>query len=412
MSTDTSAGIIDAALALGSWRVKTSRGTVSQPSFDEDVVTLSARAGLEILGRSPDVKPRCLIIATTSAPLPEPGIAPFLSEVFDLADPTQAVDVIEVAGTVSAGVGALNLAAQQVALGLGPVLVIAADARRDSSGRPLGSAAVAVLLDRNGDVGRVAPSPGSAGLFLDRWQRRDGGGVHVGDRSLDAYAPGRLSAPQTGAGETLKMHAAGPTIERVGFPGVAAPLAALLLADLADGDEIALMSTAGGVTRSTSVLLGPSWPEVAAMAVREREAGFDSAPPPEPDESGFDPFHSHPAAFRERGQTFRLEAARDPQSGRVLFPAPPAPIGNSMQRFRLGRRGVVATYARDHVYPLGSPLTMAIVDLQGGGRFYGQVADGADVRIGDQVELVLRRLHDGGGVPNYFWKIRPTESGA
>jgi uncharacterized OB-fold protein len=67
----------------------------------------------------------------------------------------------------------------------------------------------------------------------------------------------------------------------------------------------------------------------------------------------------------------------------------------------------VFTHTTDYVYPLGGPIAMAVVELDGGGRFYGQVIDGLSVELGDPVTLVLRRLHLGGGVPQYFWKIAP-----
>jgi uncharacterized OB-fold protein len=49
---------------------------------------------------------------------------------------------------------------------------------------------------------------------------------------------------------------------------------------------------------------------------------------------------------------------------------------------------------------------MAVIDVDGGGRLLVQVADAApdDVRIGARVRLTLRRLHMGGGLPNYYWK--------
>ena len=53
---------------------------------------------------------------------------------------------------------------------------------------------------------------------------------------------------------------------------------------------------------------------------------------------------------------------------------------------------------------------MAVIDLEGGGRLYLQVADAADgeVKIGTAVELTFRRLHEAGGNRNYFWKARPA----
>jgi uncharacterized OB-fold protein len=45
--------------------------------------------------------------------------------------------------------------------------------------------------------------------------------------------------------------------------------------------------------------------------------------------------------------------------------------------------------------------------MDDGGQFYGQVAIGEHVAIDDRVELVPRRLHNGGGMIQYFWKVRP-----
>jgi uncharacterized OB-fold protein len=53
-----------------------------------------------------------------------------------------------------------------------------------------------------------------------------------------------------------------------------------------------------------------------------------------------------------------------------------------------------------------SPSTgMAVVELDGGARFYGQVVPSGSVEIGQRVRLVPRRLHLGGGAVQYFWKV-------
>ena len=56
------------------------------------------------------------------------------------------------------------------------------------------------------------------------------------------------------------------------------------------------------------------------------------------------------------------------------------------------------------------PVVMASADLDGGGRFYGQLVDCApdEVSVGMEVELCFRRLHAGDGFHNYFWKMRPV----
>jgi len=52
-----------------------------------------------------------------------------------------------------------------------------------------------------------------------------------------------------------------------------------------------------------------------------------------------------------------------------------------------------------------------VAEMEGGGRFFGQLAAAppGPVHAGMPVRLVLRRLHDGGGLAHYFWKLLPTE---
>jgi uncharacterized OB-fold protein len=45
--------------------------------------------------------------------------------------------------------------------------------------------------------------------------------------------------------------------------------------------------------------------------------------------------------------------------------------------------------------------------MDDGGQFYGQVAIGEHVVIGDRVKLVPRKLHQGAGMVQYFWKVAP-----
>ena len=53
---------------------------------------------------------------------------------------------------------------------------------------------------------------------------------------------------------------------------------------------------------------------------------------------------------------------------------------------------------------------MVAADLEGGGRFYGQLTDCDPDRVdfGMPVELTFRRIHEGDEMVNYFWKFRPA----
>jgi uncharacterized OB-fold protein len=56
---------------------------------------------------------------------------------------------------------------------------------------------------------------------------------------------------------------------------------------------------------------------------------------------------------------------------------------------------------------------MAVIDADGGARLYLQIADADDIQIGDRVAFTYRRLHEGAGNRNYYWKARPIrEEGA
>jgi uncharacterized OB-fold protein len=53
---------------------------------------------------------------------------------------------------------------------------------------------------------------------------------------------------------------------------------------------------------------------------------------------------------------------------------------------------------------------MAVIDLDGGGRYLSQMTDveASEVKVGMKVEMTFRRLHEGGGFHNYCWKCRPA----
>lgn len=409
-----SAFIVDAQVSLGRWRSETRRGIVSRAAYDEDAVTMAARCGLAMLDRNPAVTPIGLIAATVSAPLPEPGVAPFLAEVLDIrsAADRPGPDVLELAGSVSAGVAAVAEAARRVTTGRGPVLVVVSDDRRDAEGRPLGAAAVALLIDAVGDVGSVTPAGSGAELFMDRWQRRDTPGVQAGDRSLDRYSPAKDFADSLDADRVLLSTASGPQIEGAGFPGCAAPLIGLFTGDATEGRDMVVASSAGGISHAVRITPGSRFSDIRHQAADEISGGLRGERPADPDESTFTPYSSQAMAYRERSQTYRLLAARNTETGGVVFPPPPAASSAGFEPYQLSRTGTVVTFARDYVYPYGGPLSMAVVELDGGGRFYGQVADQLEVEIGDRVELVLRRLHEAGNVPNYFWKIQAATAGA
>ena len=408
---DRATTLLDACMALPSTRAPGRRGHIAAGHHDEDVVTLGVRASARLLSRT-RVRPSALVLATVSSPFAEGGVAQVLAEALDLQGELL---VVEQSGTVVAGATALTVAAGLAAPGTDPVLVVAADTRRDARGRALGDAAVAALLtqDTHPDehVARVTDLGSRAELFRDRW-RRDGEARLVdADRSLRRWSPAANAARSTGDDEDVVLVGPdGPRLDRVGVLGTPG----FLVHGLVAADERPAATTVGasasGVTQVMRFEPGPRLPEVAASMRREAAGGIDR-PWPSTDGAvaGFDPYASQPRSWRDRAQDLRLVGQRDPSSGEVLFPALPASASSGLEPVPLARTGTVHTFTRDHVYPHGGPISMAVVALDGGGRFYGQVTDGDEVAVGDRVHLELRRLHDGGGLPHYYWKVALDE---
>lgn len=404
------AGVVDAILALPRNRMRRGKNTVAVGGFDDDTITLAADAALELLDRT-SAKPAALLLATVSAPLVEGGAVQMLAELTGLAG--IGLHVQEHGGTTAAAGSALVSAAALVNAGMAPVLVVAADTRRDASGIPYGDGAIAILLDTDGSVGRLAHAGSAAEAFPDRWRHVDEDGVQVGDDSLLAFGP--AAAHRTalvGDSHTNKLITVNaPSIERAGLIGCAA-LAAGLLLDSDEASPTSLVVSAGGVTHALRFEPGPGLAAASSAARAVLAAGVDGAPASVGQVTGFDPYSSGPRAWRDRHQDLNLEGVRCADCGQVLFPAPPAcPLDGpdaKLEPCRLGRTGTVLTFTRDHLFPHGAPITMCVIEIDGGGRFYGQTAGGQTVGIGDRVRLVPRLLHEGGRRPQYFWKVQPV----
>ena len=77
---------------------------------------------------------------------------------------------------------------------------------------------------------------------------------------------------------------------------------------------------------------------------------------------------------------------------------------------QLNKTGNVYTLTSEHYFPASfPPITMLVIDLDGGGRVTVQQTDTMfpeknTIEIGTKVKLVLRKMMENDGKPNYFWK--------
>lgn len=122
-----------------------------------------------------------------------------------------------------------------------------------------------------------------------------------------------------------------------------------------------------------------------------------------------------PPSFRGNEWKFALQGARCVECDRVH--APPThkcrscgAVGSFESVPLADLRARVVTFTVDNLaFTPAPPMILAVVDFGNGARSSFEVADtrAGEISIGDEVEMVFRRITTAEGVHNYFWKARP-----
>lgn len=424
--TSVACELLAAAVVLPDDRLRSRGKHRCVAQYDEDATTLAAEAVLALIEQG-GPSPAALLLASVTPPYEEGGFAQTVAEIAGLGED---LFTTELTATPRDGLAAIRLACGLVAAGEGPVLVCASHRQRPAGEREAGDGAVAVLIGEGPGLARLAPGLSHAEELRDHWRLPGDVVPQMGDASFtEELGPSRVARVLAEAersarargddrGQSLEVVIAGPSVRaadrverslgglgdpaaaRTGVLGCAHPLLRLLLAL----KRPSLIVAASGGLADTLEVMPAHEASTLAHAVAEqvasgREVDRVAATPAA---AGFDPYASAPRAWRERGQDLRLEGVVI--DGRIHYP-PPA--GAEGERRALPRRGRVLTSTVDHVYPGADGVQMVVLNLADGNRFYCQVGVGARVAIGDEVRLVPRRLHAGGGIVQYFWKAVP-----
>ncbi|HEY6761214.1 MAG TPA: hypothetical protein VI318_17080 [Baekduia sp.] len=409
------AALLGAAVALAQDRVpagRAGRRAVARP--DEDAVTLSAQAAARVLPVDLE-RVGAIVLATTTPPYATGASVQTLAELLGLQG-----DVFGLELTASTRDG---LAAVRVAAGLArpgaPVLVCAAHAA--PADRTTGDGAIALLVGDADDLADggdalavLTPAAALAVELRDRWRLAGAAEERLADRSfVQTVGTERLArdlhalvadehraaplvvGPDSRGSATVERELGGDgddVTRHCGVVGAAHPLLRLLAGLSAPRLALSLSNGLGEALHARPA--GDCAALVAAIRAELEEGGREAdAPMSVPEAADFDPFASGPRAWRDRGVDLRLDG---------LIGAPP-----SLPPGRRPPEGTVIAWTRDHVYP-GAPGTeMVAVRMANGSQFFGQVAMGETVSIGDPVELVPRLLHHGGEMNQYFWKVKP-----
>jgi hydroxymethylglutaryl-CoA synthase len=441
------------------WGGRGGKGTAAVCAPDEDTLTLSWRAAtraLETAALSPE-RVDALWWGTSRPPFAEGPSLALLAASLRLPE---TVGGALVAGSASAGLDALLAAWDAVAAGSAScALVVASDAITPGLGTSwearVGAAAVAVVVTgaRDGAPATLVDRRVVTRPVLDRYRGDDEAETRdlydprlfreevflplLGDACQAAgegVAAWSLPDPDGRLGASLAKKVDGDAsaaldaFRTVGDTGAAAALlgAVPALASAAGG-RVGVVGYGGG--RVTTVVVEVASPvpgagpldaapgtgrrATYAEVLRAREQlvpnGETVAMGVPPGGAGF---------VRGNVELLGLHGARCVDCGTISTPPSVHPActncgGRKLEEQPLARTGTVQTFVVNHTMPAPfvAPLPLVVVDLDDGARvqLQGMPEDAEVLRIGDRVELELRRYAVERGVPVYGFKVRRTE---
>jgi len=429
------------------WNTVAMPGCKAAVNFDEDSLTMAQSAAWPLVARN---SPAALSFASTTSPYWQRSVAGVIAAACDLPAETATADF---AGSLRAGTTALRAALDMVNAGsAASAAVTSADCRdgapESTEEKLFGDAAAAVAVGCKNLAAELVASLSRADDFPDEWRRDTDAHVRsfaskysltrgymenvaAAGRALFAKAGVRpeqiaraaFTSPDgrahLAAAKALGIPAARVEDVRVGdigITGAAMPL--FLLAQALDraqsGDLILLIAYGDGADAFLFRAMGsggrlqtggPTMEYATYQIYRKLRDWRASAGSAE---------ISNVLLRREEAQNVRLHGSLCPECGALQFPIAQVCASchhRGLTAKPLARRGRLFTFTKDFLYTAPvEPTVMAVVDLDGGGRFLCQMTDidPAEVQIGMEVELVLRRMREGAGDHYYYWKCRPS----
>lgn len=410
-------------------------------NHDEDAITLSVEAGMAALGVSgtPPEKLDGLYLALGGSPLAEGPMEQIVSTSLGLR---KTIATASFFGSELASLAALFSAEDALKSGrLSKVLVIASEGGGSPRGELPGSAAVALMLSRDGDetIATIELVQRKGEVAFHRWRENLGEASSVSDnRFLKQYYVEQATqvlgvlrkdmqepplygmftgAPGAAVQEVLKNvfgkttslhHSVDP-----GDFGVAGPFLGLLtgLGIVQSGQLFLVVSHGSGQTVAMSLLAEKGKDNRVKLPAKEARAvpGGGEVQNPKLSLPAMSPFF-----WRGAEELLRLDAHRCVKCGLVVFPPSLRPIcrrchSSDWETYRLPRKGRVYTYCVNNYTPVGFPKQVIhiLADLEDGTRYWAPASEmrPEEVTIGTPVQLVLRRFTQDEGALVYGMKF-------
>lgn len=459
---------LERKLIADAWGRNSIGGERSVANNDEDSITMAVEAAVNCLNDRKREEIEGLFFASTTAPYQEKMSSTLIATVLDLG---RELDTADFANSLRAGTAMLKTAIGLVKSGsVRNMLVTTADCRlgypKSDQEQTFGDGAAAILV---GDKDPVATFEGSYSIsnemvdvwrnpedkFVKTWEGRfvldEGYTAHMKEvvsgilkkydlKSQDISkiilpAPNSRTHRSLAAslGFDVKTQVQDPLISNVGHCGTAQPLMmlaaaleaakpgdVLLLAAYGDGADAMIFKVTDQIGKSINrckmntflenKLMLPSY--VRFLSYR----GILEAQPGEP----FRLFPSATVSWRERRSSLRCHASRCKKCGCMTFPVQRICYNcrskDDYEEVRVSdMTGKVFTFTRDNLAGRSDDpiIIQTVAELESGLRFYAMMTDcdPDSVELGTPVELTFRRIYEGAGFHNYFWKLRPVRKG-
>jgi 3-hydroxy-3-methylglutaryl CoA synthase len=448
------------------WKAGAAGGEKTVAGYDEDSVTMAVAAAIDCLRTSAkDVDG--LYAATTTASYKEKQSAAIIASAVDLDKRCYTADF---SNSLRAGTIALKMAADAVTSGSAEsILITASDCRIGAPGgrfeQILGDGACAFIIGSSDLLATIEGSYSVYSDFTDLWRTTDDIFVQSGEgRFIDeagymplmqgaiselmkkySLAPGDFSKfvyyasdnkQHTDLAKKLgfnRSQVQDPLFAQIGNTGASASfiMLAAALEEARPGDRILFANYGDGadvfifrVTENIISIHNRSIVKKRLAAKKFIDYGtylnwrglvpFETSSLPDRAEPSLAP------RWRERKNVTALYGVKCRNCGTPQI----HPIGQTarvcvacqskddFEAYKFSdKTGKLFTYAVDILQPTkNSPGLNGVVDFDGGGRLICELTDYDldKVAIGMPVEMTFRKLFQGKGIVNYFWKAKPV----